>query len=85
MATTTCELLWLLTLLSNFGICHTNSAQLFCDRQTTLLVAANLVFHERSKHIELDCYFTCDKIQDDTIKTFHFTSLHQLAHILKSP
>ncbi|KAL5573878.1 hypothetical protein UlMin_023475 [Ulmus minor] len=56
MANVTCELTWLFSLLKEFGIDHTNPALLYCDNQTTLHIAANLIFHECTKHIEIDCH-----------------------------
>ena len=57
MATTTCELVWLKL---KFG--KIDQMELVCDNQAALHIASNLVFHERTKHIEIDCHFVREKI-----------------------
>ena len=71
MATVTSEIVWLLALLKTFSLDHNQPAFLYCDSKAALYIAANLVFHERTKHIKVDYHFTRDKIQDGMIKTFH--------------
>jgi len=81
MASTGCELLWLFNLLHDFQIVHPHPATLFCDSQAALHIAANPVFHERTKHIDIDCHFIREKIQLGLIKTLHVSSQNQLADI----
>ena len=71
MATTTCGVVWLLQLLRHLRIDHPISAMLFCDNQVALQIAANPVFHERTKDTEVDCHLVRDKIVGGLIKTFH--------------
>ncbi|GJT27629.1 retrovirus-related pol polyprotein from transposon RE2 [Tanacetum coccineum] len=62
MATTTCELKWLKGLLNSLGVTHPDPMRLFCDNQAALHIAANPVFYEHTKHIEVDCHFVRDEI-----------------------
>ena len=81
MASATCELIWLKSLLHDLGVSHPQPMQLYCDNKAALHIAANPVFHERTKHIELDSHFVREKIQARLIKTAHVSSAHQIADI----
>ncbi|XP_065622423.1 uncharacterized mitochondrial protein AtMg00810-like [Quercus suber] len=81
MATTTCELTWILYLLRDLCVPHHKPVLLYCDNQAARHISANPVFHERSKHIEANCHIVRNKILDGTIKTFYVSSRSQLADI----
>lgn len=57
MATIVCELKWLKQLLGDLRIKHPKGMHLYYASQFALYIAKNLVFHERTKHIEGDCHF----------------------------
>ena len=82
MALAFCELIWTKAVLESLGVAQSSPMSLFCDNKAALHIAANPVFHERTKHIEADCHFVRDGVQDGTIVTQHVKTTEQLADLL---
>ncbi|WVZ03217.1 hypothetical protein V8G54_024023 [Vigna mungo] len=82
MATTTCEVKWLKRILHCVGISHSQPMQLLCDSQVALHIAKNPVFHEQTKHIEVDCHFVRNEILACIIQTSYVSTRVQLTDIL---
>ncbi|XP_074265490.1 uncharacterized protein LOC141587925 [Silene latifolia] len=76
-----CELKWLKGLLTSLDVPISCSMQLFCDNQSAIHLAQNPVFHERTKHIEVDCHFVCDAISEGLVAPTHVSTTEQLADI----
>ena len=57
LAATTVELIWLRWLLQDLGVDCSTATKLHCDNRSAIQIAHNDVFHERTKHIEIDCHF----------------------------
>ncbi|RVW32180.1 Retrovirus-related Pol polyprotein from transposon RE2 [Vitis vinifera] len=69
MALATCELIWLKHLLRELRFGKDEQMKLICDNQAALHIASNPVFHERTKHIEVDCHFIREKIASGCVAT----------------
>ncbi|XP_016177875.1 uncharacterized protein LOC107620185 [Arachis ipaensis] len=82
MAQATREGQWLLYLLNDYHVSHPQPINLYCDNQYALYIAANLVFHERTKHIELDCHIVREKSQTRVLKLLPIKSAHQTDDLL---
>lgn len=82
MADATCELIWLTTLFTELHCSPSSPATLFCDNQSALYIASNPVYHERTKHVEIDCHVVRENLQSGFLKTLHVKSELQLADIL---
>lgn len=73
---------WILALLNDLHITISTHIALLCDNKFALHIAVNPVFHERTKHIDIDCHLVQKKFQQGIIKTLHVFSQNQLAEIL---
>ncbi|KAM2907145.1 hypothetical protein COP2_046815 [Malus domestica] len=81
MAATASELIWLKSLLLDLGFTSKEPMSLFCDNQAAMHIASNPVFHERTKHIEVDCHYIRTQVQSKVIETVYTRSHDQLADL----
>lgn len=81
MASLSCELIWLKAIMSDLGCKMSKPMLMFCDNQSAMHIAKNAVFHERTKHIEIDCHFIRDQVQAQVIQTVYTSSEDQIADL----
>ncbi|KAM1686822.1 hypothetical protein ACFX2K_034872 [Malus domestica] len=81
MVATACELIWLKRLLSDLRFINTTYMSLICDNQAAMHIAANPMFHERTKHIEVNCHFVGAQVQTQVIWTIFMQSHDQRANL----
>lgn len=75
------ELIWLKKVLHTLGVVHKQPMVICCDSKSAIYIATNPVFHERTKHVELDCHFVRDEIVTGNIVVMHVDSKSQLEDI----
>jgi len=68
-------------LLQDLKVSFSRPPALYCDNQSTLYIAANPVFHERTKHLDIDCHLVREKSQAGLMHLLPVSSSNQLADI----
>jgi len=81
MATVTCEIQWLVYLLQDLKVLFEQPSLLYCDNDLARYIAANPVFHEPTKHIEIDCHIVREKLKKGLIHLLPISTTKQLADI----
>lgn len=82
LADVCCEITWLLNLFSELGVNNLRPVTLHCDNKSAMYIVVNPVFHERTKHIEIDCHLVREKLQKGIISTAYIASKEQPADLL---
>ncbi|KAL0382962.1 UNVERIFIED_CONTAM: Retrovirus-related Pol polyprotein from transposon RE1 [Sesamum calycinum] len=86
MAAAVCELLWLSYLLHALQISFSTPVPFWCDNQAAIHITANPMFHERTKHLDIDCHLVRDQFKSGFIKPSHIPGHDQLANLFtKTP
>jgi len=80
MTNATREAIWIRNLLQFVRI-PVSPAEVYCDNQVAIHIASNLVFHEHTKHIEIDCHFIRERLLSGEIITQYVPTKEQLADL----
>ena len=81
MTIATCELIWLKHLFQELRFGNDEQMKRICDNQNVLHISSNPVFHEMTKHINMDCHFMREKIASRCMTTSFVNSNDKLADI----
>ena len=81
MAYSTADITWITYLLRDIGVRLATPPILFYDNASALAMTKNLLFHARTKHIELDFHFVHEKVARGSLLTYHVPSTSQVVDI----
>ena len=85
-AQTTIELVWLKALLCELGVSlHSNCPVIWCNNIEAGLMTVNLVFHARTKHIEIVVYFVREKMEAKELEVRYVPTELQVADVFTKP
>ncbi|XP_047258414.1 uncharacterized mitochondrial protein AtMg00810-like [Capsicum annuum] len=80
MSTACSEIVWLRGLLAEIGFPQSNpTTPLHADNTSAIQIATNLVYHERTKHIEVDCHYLREAVDKGVITLPHVSNDLQIA------
>ena len=82
MAHTAYEMMWIKFLIFELGFDHPSPMLMHYGNRTVIYIASNLIFHERTKHIEVNYHFVRNAMMNKTIRILFTPLSKQLADIL---
>lgn len=82
LAKCSCEAVWLRRLLAELRILDAQPTTIYCDNQSSIKLSYNPVFHDKSKHFEIDYHFTRQQVEHNTLRVKFISSQEQPADIL---
>ena len=81
LAATIAKLYWLRQVLKDLGIFLLVPPKLQCDNVSALAIASNPMFHVRTKHIEVDYHFVCEKVLRRDLQIKYIATRDQLGDV----
>ena len=80
-----CEAVWLRKPFSELFEHMLDTIVIYCNNQSGIRLSENLVFYDRSKHIDIKYHFIRDMVQRRPIRLQHIKINTQVANILMKP
>jgi hypothetical protein len=81
LADGTAKVIWLQYLLTDLQVPLVSTPTIWCDNLGATYLSANLIFHARTKHVEVDYHFVRDHVAKKEIQICFVPSWDQLAYV----
>uniref|UniRef100_A0A6N2K4J6 Reverse transcriptase Ty1/copia-type domain-containing protein n=1 Tax=Salix viminalis TaxID=40686 RepID=A0A6N2K4J6_SALVM len=72
------KLYWIRMLMKELGVLLSSTPTIWCDNIGAIALASNLVFHARTKHIEVDYHFIREKVLNKDIQVKYISTQDQI-------
>ena len=82
---TSCEVVWLRKLLYDLFDLQLDATFIYCDNQSCVKFSKNLVFHDKTKHIEIKYHYIRDMVPRGAVKLQYVATDKQIADVLTKP
>ncbi|WMV35038.1 hypothetical protein MTR67_028423 [Solanum verrucosum] len=82
LASIVAELVWLVGMLKDLKAEIQLPVQVYSDNKSAIQLASNPVHHGCTKHIEIDCHFIREKLQQGLIKIVYISTQNQPTDLL---
>jgi hypothetical protein len=79
------EAMWLQKLLVEIFDLELELTLIHCDNQSSVKFTENLVFHDRSKHIEIKYHYIRDMVQRGVVELQYLSTDEKIMNILTKP
>ena len=79
------EILWLRWLLADLKTSQSSPTGLYCENRSAIQIVHNDVFHEQTKHIEIDCHFIRQHLLLGELNLISIGTLDQPADLFTKP
>ena len=79
IATIVTEIIWMKGLIKELNIEVPLPINIHIDRKAVMQLATNPIYHDRTKHIEIDCHFIREKITQGLVSTKYIPTQDQPA------
>ncbi|GJU37822.1 ribonuclease H-like domain-containing protein [Tanacetum coccineum] len=77
----TCKVIWIMKILNELNVKVSLHVTINCDNSLEIQMAANPVFHERTKHFEIELFFLREKLAASIVKTVKVKSEDNVANV----
>lgn len=84
-ASCACQCIWMRRILEELGQKEEKKTVIQCDNISTIKLSKNVVFHGKSKHIDVRFHFLRNLVKDEIVELSHCSSQDQLADIMTKP